>query len=70
VVVIVVRRYAGLVVFAGAGLRSFLCGDVGNWPLLAIIERHGFMFLPLKKRYYAIFFGLKISNLFWQPLPV
>jgi len=40
VVVIVVRRYAGLVVFAGAGLLSFLCDYVENRSFLAIIDGH------------------------------
>ncbi len=64
VVVIVVRRYARLVVIAGLGLLSFLCDYVENWPFLAIIDRHGYMLSPLKKRHYAVFWSLKICNPF------
>ena len=59
VVVIVVRRYARLVVVAGLGLLSFLCSYVDGRLFFAIIDRNGYMLLPLKKRLYAIFLGLK-----------
>ena len=65
VVVIVVHRYARLAMVARLGSLSFLCGYVDDWLFVAIIDRSGYMLLPLKKRHYAIFLGLKISNLFW-----
>jgi len=40
VVVIVMRRYARLIVFAGLGLLSFLCDYVENRSFLAIIDGH------------------------------
>jgi hypothetical protein len=64
VVVIVVGRYARLVVIAGLRLLSFLCDYVENWPFLAIIDRHGYTLLPLKKRFCAILFCLKLCNPF------
>ena len=65
VVVIVVRRYARLVVVAGLGLLSFLCSYFDGRLFFAIIDRNGHMLLPLKNRHYVIFIGLKSSNLFW-----
>jgi hypothetical protein len=49
VVVIVVRRYARLVVIAGLDSLSFLCDYVESWLFLAIIDRHGYMLSPLKR---------------------
>ena len=65
VVVIVVRRYARLVAVAGLGLLSFLCSYFDGRLFFAIIDRNGHVLLPLEKRHYVIFIGLKSSNLFW-----
>jgi len=70
VVVIVVRRCAHFVVVVGLDSSSFLCSCVDDRLFLAIIDRNGYMLSPLKKEALRHFIGLKISNLFWQPLPV
>jgi len=64
VVVIVVRRYARLAMVARLGSLSYLCSDIDNCPLLAIIDGHGYTLLPLKKSFSAILFRLKLCNPF------
>ena len=63
-VVIVVRRYARLAMVARLGSLSYLCSDIDNCPLLAIIDGHGYTLLPLRERFFAIFLSLKICNPF------
>ncbi len=62
--VIVVRRYARLVVIAGLDSPFYLSDYVENWQFLAIIDGHGYTFLPLEKRLYAVFISQKICNPF------
>jgi hypothetical protein len=64
VVVILVRRYARLVVMAILGSLSFICGYVDEWLFLAIIDSNGYTLLPLQMRLYAVPISLKICNPF------